>query len=66
MKPAVTMLVVACPCALILAVPTAMVAALSCAARLGILVKDVSDPGDRPGPDGLRLRQDRHADHRAS
>ena len=39
----VTMLVVACPCALILAVPTAMVAALSCAARLGILVKDVSN-----------------------
>ncbi len=39
---AVTMLVVACPCALILAVPTAMVAALSCAARLGILIKDVS------------------------
>ena len=42
MDRAVTMLVVACPCALILAVPTAMVAALSCAARLGILVKDVS------------------------
>jgi Cd2+/Zn2+-exporting ATPase len=42
MRRAVTMLVVACPCALILAVPTAMVAALSCAARLGILVKDVS------------------------
>lgn len=42
MSRAVTMLVVACPCALILAVPTAMVAALSCAARLGILVKDVS------------------------
>ncbi len=39
---AITMLVVACPCALILAVPTAMVAALSCAARLGILIKDVS------------------------
>jgi Cd2+/Zn2+-exporting ATPase len=39
---AVTMLVGACPCALVLAVPTAMVAALSCAARLGILVKDVS------------------------
>ena len=38
----ITMLVVACPCALVLAVPTAMVAALSCAARLGILVKDVS------------------------
>ena len=39
---AITMLVVACPCALILAMPTAMVAALSCAARLGILIKDVS------------------------
>jgi len=38
---AITMLVVACPCSLILAVPTAMVAALSCAARLGILIKDV-------------------------
>jgi len=42
MERAVTMLVVACPCSLVLAVPTAMVAALSCAARLGILVKDVS------------------------
>lgn len=42
MSRAVTMLVVACPCAMILAVPTAMVAALSCAARLGILIKDVS------------------------
>lgn len=39
---AVTMLVVSCPCAMIIAVPTAMVAALSCAARLGILIKDVS------------------------
>ncbi len=43
MNRAVTMLVVACPCALVLAVPTAMVAALSCAARLGIYVKDVSN-----------------------
>jgi Zn2+/Cd2+-exporting ATPase len=40
---AIAMLVVACPCAIVLAVPTAMVAALSCAARLGILVKDVSN-----------------------
>ncbi len=43
MERAVTMLVVACPCALVLAVPTAMVASLSCSARLGILVKDVSN-----------------------
>jgi Cd2+/Zn2+-exporting ATPase len=42
MSRAVTMLVVACPCSLVLAVPTAMVAALSCAARLGIYIKDVS------------------------
>ncbi|MBI4580665.1 MAG: cation-translocating P-type ATPase, partial [Planctomycetes bacterium] len=41
MRRGITMLVVACPCALVLATPTAMVAALSCAARLGILVKNV-------------------------
>lgn len=41
MNRAITMLVVSCPCALLLATPTAMVAALSCAARLGILVKNV-------------------------
>ena len=39
---AIILLVFACPCALILANPTAMVAALSAAARLGILVKNVS------------------------
>ena len=38
----ITALVISCPCALILATPTAMVAALSAAARLGILVKNVS------------------------
>ncbi len=40
---AITALVFACPGALIMAAPTAMVAALSCAARLGILVKNVAD-----------------------
>ncbi len=40
---AIAMLVVACPCPLILATPTAMVAALSAAARLGVLVKNVVD-----------------------
>ncbi len=38
---AISMLVVACPCPLILATPTAMVAGLSAAARLGVLVKNV-------------------------
>jgi len=40
---AISALVLICPCAFILATPTAMVAALSCAARLGILVKNVQD-----------------------
>ncbi len=35
-------LLTTCPCAIILATPTAMVAALSAAARLGILIKDVT------------------------
>lgn len=39
----IAVLVVACPCAFILATPTAMVAALSAAARLGILIKNVAD-----------------------
>src|SRR5439155_20227162 len=39
----ITVLVIACPCAFILASPSAMVAALSAAARLGILIKNVSD-----------------------
>ena len=39
----IAVLVVSCPCAFILATPTAMVAALSAAARLGILIKNVSD-----------------------
>jgi Cd2+/Zn2+-exporting ATPase len=39
----ITVLIVACPCAFILATPTAMVAALSSAARLGILIKNVGD-----------------------
>jgi Cd2+/Zn2+-exporting ATPase len=39
----ISLLVIACPCALILATPTAVVAALSAAARLGIYIKDVSN-----------------------
>ena len=43
MQRVISLLVVSCPCAIILATPTAMVAALSAAARLGVLVKNVSD-----------------------
>ena len=39
---AITILVVACPCPLILATPTAMVAAISAAARLGVLIKNAT------------------------
>ena len=40
---AISMLVAACPFAVILATPTAMIAALSSAARLGVLIKNVVD-----------------------
>ena len=43
MDRAITILVVSCPCALILATPTAMVAAISASARLGVLIKNVAD-----------------------
>ena len=39
----ISLLVLSCPCAIILATPTAMVAALSAAARRGILIKNVGD-----------------------
>ncbi|MFW5857539.1 MAG: heavy metal translocating P-type ATPase [Planctomycetota bacterium] len=39
---AIATLVVACPCALVMATPTAMVAGLTSAARLGVLVKNVT------------------------
>jgi Cd2+/Zn2+-exporting ATPase len=39
----ISLLIIACPCAIILSTPTAMVAALSAAARLGILVKNVAN-----------------------
>jgi Cd2+/Zn2+-exporting ATPase len=39
----ITVLIMACPCAFILATPSAMVAALSAAMRLGILIKNVGD-----------------------
>lgn len=39
----ITILIVACPVAVVLATPAAMVAALSNAARHGILIKDIAD-----------------------
>ncbi len=39
---AVAMVVVACPCSILLSCPTAIVASLGSAARMGILIKDVA------------------------
>lgn len=39
---AVSMLIIACPCTILLSSPTALVAALSAAARLGVIIKDVA------------------------
>lgn len=43
MSRVIAVFIVSCPCAFILATPTAMVAALSSAARLGVLIKNVAD-----------------------
>jgi Cd2+/Zn2+-exporting ATPase len=43
LKITISILVIACPCALILATPTAVVAALSAAARLGVYIKDAGN-----------------------
>ncbi len=42
MNRVITLMVIACPCAIVLATPTAVVAAVAAAARLGIFIKDVS------------------------
>lgn len=42
MNRVITLMVISCPCAIVLATPTAVVAAVAAAARLGILIKNVS------------------------
>ncbi|MBN1865183.1 MAG: cation-translocating P-type ATPase [Victivallales bacterium] len=43
MNNVVAVLIVSCPCALVLATPTAIVASVAAASRLGILIKNVAD-----------------------
>lgn len=42
MERVITLMVIACPCAIVLATPTAVVAAVAAAARLGIFIKNIS------------------------
>ncbi len=42
MNRVITLMVISCPCAIVLATPTAVVAAVAAAARLGIFIKNVS------------------------
>ena len=60
--PALAVLVVACPCALILATPAAILAALGRLAGTGVLLKGGSALERLAARQRLRLRQDRHAD----
>ena len=62
---AVSVLVIACPCALGLATPTAIVAGTGAAAKAGILIKDIGVLERAAGIDTVCFRQNRHAERKA-
>ena len=64
MDRAITVLLVTCPCAFVLATPTAMVAALERLGAVGHPRQRRRRPRGRRPSERHRLRQDRHADHR--
>ena len=59
------LLLIGCPCALVLSIPAAITSGIAAGARRGLLIKAVRPWGDRARPHH-RLRQDRHADRGAA